>query len=94
MSDIEHARAVRRRRSQILRRLRNGDRSLRKTLERPPKALLGMTVYDLIVASHNMGPAGASTTLFKVSVPPMTPVGHLDPYTLRKIIQHLPKRAT
>lgn len=91
---IEHARLVRQARAEILGTLRDGSRSLRETLRSPPACLKRCTVYEVIIASHNMGPTGTAKVLEICGVSPITTMEDCPDYIRGRIINQLPKRAT
>lgn len=93
MSSIEHARLIRAARAEILANLRDGTRSLRETLRRPPACLNRCTVYEVIVAAHNMGPTGTAKVLEICGVSPITKVAECPDYVRNRIINQLPDRA-
>lgn len=92
-NDIEHARAVRAQRAAILRGLGDGGLSLPTVLRNPPDAVKACPVYDLVKATHNMGPIGAKRALREARVYPLKLVRNLRTSEVEALIQKLPKRA-
>lgn len=90
---IEHARLVRAARSEYLANLRDGSQSLREALRNPPACIKRCTVYDVVVAAHNMGPTGTAKVLEICGVSPITTIEDCPDYVRNRIINQLPKRA-
>lgn len=93
MGDTTEARRVRSARAAYLRDLGSGRRSLRETLRRPPESLKTAYVWDLLMATHNLGPTGCRKTLAVANVDGTLLVGELTSNQRRSIDKALPKRA-
>ncbi len=93
MNDITHAREVRSAKARVMADLKDGSRSLRETLRRPPECLKSCTVYEVIIAGFNMGPTGSEKVLSDCGVSPLTKIHECPAHVRGMIVNQLPDRA-
>lgn len=90
---IEIARRARKARAVHITRLKAGTTRLADVLKSPPDALKTCDVYAVILATYNMGIAGARTVCAKANVDPTLTLGELTKIQRQNLIKNLPKRA-
>jgi hypothetical protein len=97
MSKEQNLRRARKIKSSIaldLRRLKNGNITLRSVLETPQStSLVHCSVFNVLRAAPNLGEKGAKRVLLESKVWPMDKVGNLSQYELDLILSNLPARA-
>lgn len=95
MSDLaSRARDAKARRDTCLGDLRRATLPLAQALETVPDALRTTSLWAVLLATHNLGDAGAKRICREAKVWPFMPLGELTKHQRDRIIEALPKRVT
>lgn len=93
MGDTTAARRARSAKAAYLRDLGTGRRSLRTVLRSTPIVLNTAYVWEVLMATHNLGPVGCRKTLAQAEVDGTLLMEELTSMQRRRIDKSLPKRA-
>jgi len=89
---IKLAREHKAQKAKALAALREGNLSLREVLRDRPEPLLGVDIYEILLATKGLGPKTAQLVLMKSVVWPYVRLSRLSKVDQGRILRNLPER--